>query len=98
MIQRSKIKNSDQIKVTFTLPADHTCPPQAVVGDFNHWDPTVNPMKRRSNNTYSATVTLAPGQRYAFRYLCAGNQWCNDAAADAVAPNVFGSENSILIT
>lgn len=26
-----------------------------------------------------------------------GNQWCNDAAADAIEPNVFGRENSILI-
>lgn len=98
MIQRSKVKNSDQVKVTFALPADQTYVPQAVVGDFNQWDPSANPMKRRSNNTYSATVTLATGRRYAFRYACANNQWCNDVAADALEPNVFGSENSILIT
>lgn len=98
MIQRSKSKNGDQIKVTFALPQDHAHSPQAVVGDFNQWDPTVNPMKRRSNNTYSATITLATGQRYAFRYLCEGNQWCNDDDADGHEPNVFGSHNSILIT
>jgi len=98
MLQRSKSKKSDQVKVTFTLPNDHTLQPQAVVGDFNQWNPTANPLKRRSNHTYSATVTLATGRRYAFRYLCAGNHWCDEAAADAYEPNVFGTQNSILIT
>lgn len=98
MIQRSKTKNGDQIKVTFTLPNDHAHLPQAVVGDFNQWDPTAHPMKRRSNNTYSATVTLATGRRYAFRYLCEGNHWCDEVNADAYEPNVFGTQNSILLT
>lgn len=98
MLQRSKSKNSAQVKVTFTLANDHTPQPQAVVGDFNQWDPTVNPLKRRSNNTYSTTVTLATGQRYAFRYLCEGTHWCDEADADAHEPNVFGTQNSILIT
>lgn len=102
MIRRSKIKNngknSDQMKVTFALPADYPHMPQAVVGDFNQWDVTATPLKRRSNGTYSAPVTLEPGQRYAFRYLCDGDHWCNDEEADAYEPNEFGSENSVLIT
>ncbi|MBV7331576.1 isoamylase early set domain-containing protein [Chloroflexi bacterium TSY] len=98
MIRRRKVKNSDQIKVTFALPEDYPHMPQAVVGDFNHWDSIINPMKRRSNYTYSATVTLKSGQRYAFRYLCEGDHWCNEEEADAFEPNEFGSENSVLIT
>ena len=97
MLRRRKIKNSDQVKVTFALPEKYPHKPQSVVGDFNDWDVAANPMQRRSNGTYSAVIRLQPGQRYQFRYRCAGDHWCNDEEADAFEPNEFGGENSVLI-
>jgi len=98
MIRRSKVKNSNQMKVTFALPDTHPHKPEAVVGDFNNWDPAAHPLKLRSNKTFSCTVTLDRDQRYAFRYRCEGEQWYDDEEADEYEPNEFGSQNSILLT
>ena len=54
-----------KVKITFALPdAGESV---SVVGDFNGWDPCATPLRKRSNGTRSATVVLAPGQRYSFR-------------------------------
>lgn len=97
MINKRGKRNSDEVRVTFSLPADH---PQAdsmvVVGDFNGWDPSANPLKRRSNGLYSTAITLEKGNRYAFRYRSESGEWFNDAEADAYEHNDFGEQNCIL--
>lgn len=98
MIQRQPISESNQVKVTFVLPVDYPHVPVTVVGDFNQWNATANPLQRRSNGTYSTTLVLEAGQRYAFRYLCGNGEWFNEGFADAFETNGFGSDNSILIT
>ncbi|MEZ4867484.1 MAG: isoamylase early set domain-containing protein [Caldilineaceae bacterium] len=97
MIQRQPITGSNQSKVTFVLPADYPHLPIAVVGDFNHWNPAANPLQQRSNGSYSATVVVENGHRYAFRYLCDNGRWFNEGLADAFEENGFGGDNSILI-
>ncbi|MBN1261269.1 MAG: isoamylase early set domain-containing protein [Anaerolineae bacterium] len=96
MIRRDNVKGSDKLKVTFILGEDS--PAASVVGDFNNWDPLVNPMKRRSNQKFSTSVILEPGKRYVFRYLAEGGGWFNDEDADAQEPNEFGGHNSVLLT
>ncbi|MBI1744845.1 isoamylase early set domain-containing protein [Candidatus Acetothermia bacterium] len=100
MIQKERVKQKDKhaITVTFTVPKDHPHKPLAVVGDFNNWDAMVNPFKKQRNGSYSATVALKAGQRYAFRYMCEGGNWCNDEAADDYEHNVFGGDNCIVNT
>ena len=98
MIRKKKQKGSDHVKVTFVLPEDHGYGKVAVVGDFNDWDPEAMPMKRRNNKTYSATVTLEAGGRYAFRYYCEDGTWVDDDDADATEPNDFGTVNGVVVT
>ena len=52
----------------------------SVVGDFNGWDPFAHPLRRRSNGTRSATVTVATGRTLHFRYLAEGGMWFDDEA------------------
>jgi 1,4-alpha-glucan branching enzyme len=93
MIQRKGKRNSDEVRVTFTLPADDPHAQAAVVGEFNQWDRNADPLKKRSNGAYSATVTLEKGQQYAFRYYDAANDfWFNDPEADA-----YEGDNGIII-
>ncbi len=96
MLKRKSFRGKDKIKVTFVLPEGS--PKAAVVGDFNDWNPEANPLMRRSNQTYSSSVELAKGQRYAFRYQLAAGGWLDEEDADAKEPNEFGSSNSIIIT
>ncbi|MEW5988586.1 MAG: isoamylase early set domain-containing protein [Chloroflexota bacterium] len=98
MIRKQALKDSDQVKVTFVLPGDHEHGHSSVVGTFNDWDPMANPLKKRSNGTVSASVTLPAGQRHLFRYLCDGDNWCNDEAADGYEWSEYGSENCVLLT
>ena len=40
-------------------------------------------------------MALEPGD-YRFRYLVDGAEWVNDDAADGLAPNLFGTADSIV--
>ena len=50
--------NAGNIRVTFALPLDQTAAGCSVVGDFNGWQPGMHQLRRRSNGTQSASVTL----------------------------------------
>lgn len=95
MIKCEPTKNGDEVKVTFVLPMDGGDSPTAVVGEFNRWDPEATPLRRRRGQL-SATVSIAPGRRYAFRYLAEGGRWFNDEAADDYQPNAYGGSDSVL--
>ncbi len=98
MLKRQSPKGSDQVKVTFVIPHDPNQGRVYVAGDFNDWNSSDLLLIKRSNNTRSASVTLAAGKRYAFRYCTEEGEWFNDEAADAYEPSEHGSENCIIIT
>lgn len=66
----------------------------AVVGDFNGWSGTANPMKKGKGGVWKADLALKAGQ-YQFRYLVDKQDWLNDEDAPVV-PNDFGSKNSLV--
>ncbi len=69
-----------------------------IVGEFNGWSFTANPMKRLKNGAFTATVNLEKGRAYQFRYLLDDNQWANEAEADKFVSSPYGdSENSVII-
>ena len=95
MIRCEPAKGDDQVKVTFAIPADGTDERVSVVGDFNDWDPVATPLVKRGE-TLRASVSLAAGRRYAFRYLAAGGHWFNDDEADDYQGNDFGDSDSVV--
>jgi 1,4-alpha-glucan branching enzyme len=96
MIKRSTGK--DGVKLTFALSLQDTPQPVSVCGDFNDWDPLAHPLKKRANGTRSASVVVAPGRTYAFKYLSEGGNWFNDLDADSHTTNEYGEVNSVLTT
>ena len=98
MIKKELKKKDKQVKVTFVLPQEEVSGKVSVVGDFNEWDPAATKLQKRSNGTYSASVNLAKGGEYAFRYFFEDGTWKNDEAADEVVPNLFGTTNSVVTT
>ncbi|MCU0268554.1 MAG: isoamylase early set domain-containing protein [Acidimicrobiales bacterium] len=95
MIKRAASTNGE-VKITFALPAE--VGPVSVVGDFNGWDPSVNPLKARSNGTRSAVLKLEKNQTYRFRYLGDGGVFFDDENADDREPNGYGDEHCLLRT
>ena len=94
MIRRRSVKGSDQVKISFALPEDHPHAAHAyVAGTFNDWDPKADRLIRRSNQTYSAVVTLDKGARYEYRYVTEDGDWFNVDDADE-----YEGENGVLLT
>ena len=98
MIKQSPAKGKDQVKVSFILPGEAVTGKVSVVGDFNGWDPTVHPLRARSNGTRSVAVTLPAQHRFAFRYLDESGRWLDDDAAHGYEENGVGGVNSVVTT
>jgi hypothetical protein len=98
MIKKVNKRDSNRVKVTFVLPDDHPYGDVSVAGDFNDWTPGANRFVRRSNHTYSTSVMLDEGERYAFRYYSEEQGWVNEDGADDYEPNEYGETNSIVTT
>jgi 1,4-alpha-glucan branching enzyme len=85
-------------KVTFEVPPGAAAKDAVLVGDFNNWDPNATPMKRKRDGSFSIALTLEAGREYRFRYLLDGERWENDPQPDRFEPNVFGTQNSVVLT
>ncbi len=91
----------DICRVTFRLPesatldADSVC----VVGDFNDWNRSSNPMEKTGNGDYAVCLDLERGKEYQFRYLIDESKWENDWNADRYVQSPFGNgDNSVVVT
>ena len=82
MIRQSKVAKTNDVKITFSLPAAEPPGTVSVVGDFNDWTPGVNVLAKRTNGTRSAAVTLPAGSKYRFRYLGENGHWFDDDTAE----------------
>jgi 1,4-alpha-glucan branching enzyme len=81
------------VKVTFALPDAGV--PVSVVGDFNQWDPMAHPLRKRSNGTRSAAVTIPVGSTVRFRYLAEGGVFFDDEQG-VIEPNGQGQTHTLL--
>lgn len=90
MIRTTTTKGSTDVKVTFSLSGQEYAEPVSVVGNFNDWSPFAHVMRKRSNGTRSATVTVPAGSAVHFRYLGTDGHWFDDPDA------VVDSEGSTL--
>jgi 1,4-alpha-glucan branching enzyme len=65
-----------------------------VAGSFNDWQPQATHLVPLGNGKWSKELTLPCG-RYEYRFIVDG-AWITDPNAKELAPNPFGSENSVL--
>jgi 1,4-alpha-glucan branching enzyme len=99
-IKKQFLKSKPLCKVAFRLSAAETSGAKKVqiLGDFNNWDQTAEPMNMLKSNDFTATLELESGKEYQFRYLIDGTNWKNDSEADSFVSNEFGEENSVIST
>ncbi|GAB7079762.1 isoamylase early set domain-containing protein [Megalodesulfovibrio paquesii] len=96
------LKTKPVCKVTFKVASDAVNGADALflVGDFNDWEKSTTPMKKNKAGEFSATVDLAVGNAYQFKYLAAEGgeeRWFNDDAPDRLEWSDFaGAENSVV--
>lgn len=95
MLTKVYSKKTHQAQVTFELPAEVKARTACLCGEFNGWDTTAHPMKRRKDGRFTLTIPLEAGP-HRFRYLVDGERWENDWAADDYVPNEYGSDDSVV--
>ncbi len=67
-----------------------------VVGDFNDWSPTADPMADdNSDGEWTLYYPLSPGT-YAYKFVVDGKNWVPDPANPLSEPDGFNSRNSIV--
>ena len=84
--------------VTFLLPSSTWADAIFLVGDFNDWDRVTCPMQHDQEGRWHVTLELDQGRCYQYRYLIDGNDWLIDNQADAYVSNLYGSDNSVVVT
>ena len=94
------LKSKPVCKVTFRIDAKDAESAERVqlVGDFNNWDESAEPMSALKSKDFTATLELETGKDYQFRYLINGSTWKNDTQADYYVANAFGEENGVVST
>ncbi|MFW5709286.1 MAG: isoamylase early set domain-containing protein [Chloroflexota bacterium] len=98
MLKKQAIQNGKVIKVTFETHRLPEADEVFLVGDFNDWNETADPMKKRKKDgCFTASLKLEPGREYQFRYLVDG-EWHNDWDADKYVTNPFSGDNSVILT
>lgn len=95
MLKKKYLKTKDEWEVTFEF--DQAADQVALVSESNNWQP-INMKQRKKDGVFYTKVRLPKNKRIEYRYLLDQESWQNDSAADAYAPNEFGSENSVVIT
>lgn len=98
MLKKQYSKTKPICKVTFTLPKEavNGAKEVKVLGEFNNWSWKEGLPMKSGKDAYKATVELATGRHYEFRYLLDNETWVNDWEADAYYPTPYGVENSVV--
>lgn len=98
MLKKQYSKSKPICKVTFTIPKEavNGGSEVKVLGEFNNWSWKEGLPMKAGKDGYKATVELATGRHYEFRYLIDNDTWANDWEADAYYPTPYGVENSVV--
>ena len=83
------------VRATFRVRCGVSRHEVCVVGEFNDWSPTANPMTF-DGYCYVAEIIVPTGQAYRFRYLIDNDRSMIDWGADRYAPNGLGGGDSVL--
>jgi 1,4-alpha-glucan branching enzyme len=96
MMLTKTVAEGGNVEVTFRMPPLDEVVELFLCGDFNNWHTSGTPMISEEDGTWVATLVLAPGRSYRFRYYDNQGRWHNDWEADAYVPNDFGTEDSVV--
>jgi len=98
-IKKQYLKSNGVCKVTFNLSDDlNNVNNVRILGDFNGWDVSCEPMKKLKSGSFSQTLKLDTGKSYQFKYLINDTIWENEPEADQFVPNGIakGQVNSMI--
>ena len=95
MVQKTYFKTKEYCKVKFILTPENAETVE-ILGLNSDWENSIV-MKMKKDGSVSCDVSLTKNTQHEFRYLVNETEWISDPEADALQPNAFGSNNSVLI-
>jgi 1,4-alpha-glucan branching enzyme len=66
----------------------------SLIGEFNNWNPDVDPMQRDENETWMKAKMLPPGN-IEYKFWVDG-EWMEDPDNLRACPNCFGTQNNVV--
>ena len=85
----------DTVRATFRVRCGVGRHEVCVVGEFNDWSPTANPMTF-DGYCYIAEIVIPTGQTYRFRYLIDNDRWMIDWERTGMPRTSLGGDDSVL--
>lgn len=100
MIKKQFLKSKPVCKVTFSIPTEAATDAKKIqlVGEFSNWLASPIEMKKQKDGSFKATVELATGKDYQFRYFVNGATWANDWEADKYIPSGISTEENSVVS
>jgi len=83
-----------QVRHTFQYMPPTTAQSVSVVGSFNQWDKSANPMVFQ-NGRWTATIELPTGE-HAYKFVVNGTEYVSDPNAPTTGDDGFGGKNGLL--
>lgn len=97
MVEKKFLKTKAECQVTFQLPEEIEAKKVCLVGEFNDWDESANPM-RKVKGVWQTTLKLEQNREYQYRFLVNDAEWHNDWNADKYVANNVDGDNSVVTT
>jgi diguanylate cyclase (GGDEF)-like protein len=82
-------------RVTYTPEQTRSVRTVHLIGAFNGWDSTADPLQRDEKGVYSLTLQLAPGH-YVYKFLINGDYFISDPLCFEYVLDGYGGRNSVL--
>jgi 1,4-alpha-glucan branching enzyme len=99
-LKKQYYKTKPYCKVTFRLSRKNAGKARkaAIAGDFNDWESERTPMKALKSGDFTATMQLATGREYQYRFVLDDHHWITDDSADKQVYCEFASaHNSVVV-
>ena len=96
MLTKKYFKTKEEADVTFEFSRDDVTS-VSLFAEFNEWQPILMKFNKKEK-AFRTKVRLPKNTSFQFRYLLNDAEWENDYKADQYLPNVFGGEDSVVIT
>ncbi len=97
MLKKKAVRGSESVSVTFTTAGPEWAERISLVGEFNDWDASAHPMKRRKDGLWAVTLRLPKERRFPYRFLVNGSEWVTDSEPDATEANEYGTVNGVCL-
>ena len=96
MLTKKYFKTKQETEIIFEFSREDVSS-VSLCADFTDWQP-ISMKYHKKAKSFRTKVRLPKDQTFHFKYLLDNNEWANDQQADNYVTNVYGTQNSVVVT